>query len=198
MTALGVIYGWDGGKKARDVFATLNQLSVGCLVALYADRVRSSLDARWFGYIRIFSICAITILYFTTDATSRGVWPSAVALATAAYVIAAVPVGRNSFRPFMLIETAGVLSYEIYLFHMMIFWALAPIGRLTLTMPAPHLAAGVLLISAICLCYGVALIIAKVYSAPMNRLVRRRFSLPAGTTLPRDEARPASAAVAAE
>jgi peptidoglycan/LPS O-acetylase OafA/YrhL len=85
-------------------------------------------------------------------------------------------------RPFAVLEWLGRLSYELYLFHLIVLElmrAVFPPKLIVGDEKLLHLAAFVVL------SYALSAAIAHCYGAPLNRIIRRRVpSIPATAKLP--------------
>jgi peptidoglycan/LPS O-acetylase OafA/YrhL len=71
---------------------------------------------RWLG------LAAITALYFTKP-FSQTYLTTYVALAAVVYIVGSKAKPTTSPAILRIVERFGILSYEIYLFHMVLFWA---------------------------------------------------------------------------
>lgn len=180
---LAIAYAWEGGRKIRDVFATFDQLAVGVLVACYADTLRHQLPPGALPVLRRAAMAAMAVLYFATDPVTNPLWPALAAVVTGFYLVGAVPApAHRSAPPLRGLESLGTLSYEIYLFHMLVFWAMAPLGVLAGTTGYAGLLTLLLMILGIGGTCLLGLAIARLYSEPCNQLIRRgRTARPADT-----------------
>ncbi len=171
---LAILYAWDGGRKIRDVFATFDQLAVGALVACYAEALRRRIPAGTLPLLRWSAGAAMALLYVASTPLTSSLWLALAAVVTGVYLVGAVPAPmRDSPAPLRGLESMGTLSYEIYLFHMLVFWAMAPLGALAAATAYPGLSTLGLLFLGIIGNYGLGLAVSRLYSEPCNRLIRR-------------------------
>jgi peptidoglycan/LPS O-acetylase OafA/YrhL len=175
-------------KYIYSFFATFDQLALGGLLAVFAGKLRGAIPdvylppLRWLGLIGISTLCA------TTDATVDPHWVSLIALSAALYIVGSPDTQVSSRFPLRLVEAFGRLSYEIYLAHLVLFWAMAPWG-VKLQVPismlasrfaqigiAPVMSTGaanlMLLFASLAVNLAVCFAIAKLYSEPINRAIR--------------------------
>jgi peptidoglycan/LPS O-acetylase OafA/YrhL len=183
-------------------FGTFDQLATGGLLAIYVPRLREWIGTERLYWFRWASLVGIAALCLLTDVQTNQRYVSVIELMAALYIIGAPPTVTRSFLPLRLTELFGALSYEIYLFHMMIFWAIA-VPCLKLQAPiqawAAHLSSSYALIGINSSIYAVGanfaillasfainlivgLTIAKAYSEPTNRAIR--MMLGGGATVP--------------
>jgi peptidoglycan/LPS O-acetylase OafA/YrhL len=141
-------------------------------VALYYDGIQAFLDRRMRISLTIASSMALVGIYVFTHPNDGSLLCDCVAICTAAIICSSSVTRNKSYAPMRALEGFGRLSYELYLFHLLIFWSLAPVGRMTLTTPAPHAAAVLLLIASIGLTYSISYAISRFFSEPLKRMIR--------------------------
>jgi peptidoglycan/LPS O-acetylase OafA/YrhL len=154
----------------------MDAIARGCLTAIISSRVKFSQ--------RILEACAgaaaallILILGFSLRANAWGLAQSGLdmtvlALGTCLVIIAAAQSRWRSPRVLLPLVKLGQLSYEVYLTHMFVVFALFDFF-LTLGQPlggVPLLFAGVILISGL-----VGAWVARFYSEPLNQWLRKRW-----------------------
>lgn len=171
---VGLLYKATGGSQYA-FFGAFDQLAIGGLAAIYAPSIRTHLSDRSSRALRWLGIAAITALYFTAP-FSRPFWTTCVAVAAAVYIVGS-QVKSPSSRPLLhTVEHFGILSYEIYLFHMVVLWAT------TFLIRAFHSAAlfGIVKFAVLgfrlWMIYFVSSLVAKHYSDPANASVRKFFN----------------------
>jgi peptidoglycan/LPS O-acetylase OafA/YrhL len=152
----------------------MDAIALGCLTAIFRARFPITDPVT-----RVCGILGALLLAFiiggstlarTWGLASSGLDMSLVALGTCLLIIAAAQTPWRSPHLLAPLLTLGRHSYEIYLTHMFVVFALFD-GYLAAGRPAhstPLLFAGVILLAAI---LGAA--VARFYSEPMNRLLRR-------------------------
>lgn len=176
LVAIGFERRFENNTDIHSFFTTVDQLAIGCLVAAYAPRIRTWIKSANLTYLRLASIALIAVLLFETRPMDGAEWCTLMALGAAGFIIASPSTRERSPIVFRPLESFGRLSYEIYLFHMMVFWALTPVGAWSQTTGLPRTSAVVLLVVAIGLCGLLGHVIAKAYSEPLNRRIRHALS----------------------
>ena len=155
---------------------SMDAIALGCLTAIATSRLTLGLRLqRWLGGTG--AVAVLFILCFSTEAEALGLSRSGLDMTILAagtcLVIAVAAQTRWRGPPLALpLITLGRRSYEVYLTHMFVVFALfrlferfAP-SRAALT----GLFVGVLLLAG-----ALGEIVARWYSDPMNRLLRRRL-----------------------
>jgi peptidoglycan/LPS O-acetylase OafA/YrhL len=177
------------GPPGRTVFAHGNEvwqeysylggmdaIALGCLTAIFHSRIDTGAVATRAGGV----LGALLLAFIIGGSTLAHSWGLArsgldmtlIALGTCLIVIAAASTRWRGPRLLAPLLTLGRHSYEIYLTHMFVVFALFDVYVTAGKPPysTPLLFVGVLLLAAI---LGAA--VARVYSEPMNRLLRRRW-----------------------
>jgi peptidoglycan/LPS O-acetylase OafA/YrhL len=199
------------GPFARTVLAQGNELwqeysylggmdaiALGCLTAITLSRVRFSRTALWtFGALG--AAMLIFMLGFSMTAAAAGVGRSGLDMTLLALgtclVIAAAAQSRWR-RPLIGVplQRLGQRSYEIYLTHMFVVFALF---RLFVAAGKPLGAVPLLFIAVILIAGALGEWVARVFSEPMNRRLRQRFAggrSELGSVIDADDAASAAAA----
>jgi peptidoglycan/LPS O-acetylase OafA/YrhL len=157
-------------------FACFDAIAIGCCTALLARRVtlRGPLRA----WLRGLTAVAMTGLYLAwpiSDAHVLGV--TAMALGTAVLLLTGpapdTETARRSSRAAAPFEWFGRLSYELYLFHLIV------LGLLKTHFPRAAVTGDdrlALLALYLLLSAALGWLIARVYSEPLNRGIRRRLT----------------------
>ncbi|MGU7772089.1 acyltransferase family protein [Burkholderia sp. MR1-5-21] len=163
----------DEGDFLYAYFACFDAIAIGCCTALLAKRIA------WRGRTRtvlpLLAAAAMTFVYLYRpigDSNVLGV--TAMALGTAALLLAAhdrpaEPLFRRTHVS-ALFEWFGRLSYELYLFHLIV------LGLSRTIFPRPDVAGDeklALLAGYLLLCAGLSAAIARRYSEPLNRNLRQ-------------------------
>jgi peptidoglycan/LPS O-acetylase OafA/YrhL len=159
-------------------YAACGQLAIGALASIVAPKFRPSLRPASRSCLRWAAGAMMATIFFETSCWDSPAWCILMAIGAAILIVAAPENAKRSSIAFRGLESLGRASYEIYLFHFMILWALSPLDRFVPQFPIPNLAALFLLLFAILVCYGVGLLIEKNYSQPINRFIRRSFLAP--------------------
>ncbi|MGU7781027.1 acyltransferase family protein [Burkholderia sp. PU8-34] len=163
----------DEGGFLYAYFACFDAIAIGCCTALLAKRIAWRDRTRTM--LPLLAVAAMTFVYlYRPIADSNVLGVTAMALGTAVLLLAAhdrpdEPPFRRA-RVSAVFEWFGRLSYELYLFHLIV------LGLLRTIFPRPEVAgdeklallAGYLLLSA-----GLSAAIARRYAEPLNRSVRQ-------------------------
>lgn len=171
--------GWSGIYSYTGCF---DQLAFGCLAGLVAQRFADALWLRRSALALLIVGAAITLgLYFARDARVEHYWvpaPTGIGIGAALFMLGSSR-GEFSFAraPQWLrgqtMRLLGVLSYELYLFHMPFFLALKPVSawiRAHTAGALPRDAAFVIVLPALMV---VGSLVAVQFGQPTQRAVRR-------------------------
>jgi peptidoglycan/LPS O-acetylase OafA/YrhL len=154
----------------------MDAIALGCLTALALARIQLPKAAlRLTGGIGVALL--VLCLGFTHQTAARGLESvgldmTVVALATCMVIAAAAQTQWRSSRilkPFIML---GRCSYEIYLTHMFVVFAAF---RLFVAAGKPMSAVPVLFLAVILIAGMLGALVAKIYSEPANRWLRRRW-----------------------
>ncbi|WP_348266687.1 acyltransferase [Edaphobacter paludis] len=154
----------------------MDAIAVGCLTALLVSRMRFSRLQLWMlgslgAILLIFSLC-FSIRAYIWGLGHNGLNMTILAVGTSMLVAVAAQTQWKSPRIFRPLVKLGQRSYEVYLTHMFVIFALfglfVSIGKPMRGVPALFLA--VIVIAGL---LGEA--VARFFSDPMNRYLRRRF-----------------------
>lgn len=166
----------DEGGFLFAYFAAFDGIAIGCLTALLAARViRPNVVPGW---AQGLVAAGMTALYLSAGIGVTNIWGVTVmAVGTAVLLLAADkhPNGSVTSRilPLRVVEWFGRLSYELYLFHLIVLGLMRSIwSSQTVTGNMSLL----LLVAFLIVSAGMAAAIGRVYAEPLNRLMRRRFS----------------------
>jgi peptidoglycan/LPS O-acetylase OafA/YrhL len=162
--------------KEYSYLGGMDAIALGCLTALLASRTRFSRPglralAALGGALLIFSLC------FSVRASSWGLGRdgldmSILAAGACMIVIAASQTRWTSPRFVSPMLNLGQRSYEVYLTHMFVVFALF---QLFVEAGKPMKAVPALFITAIVLSGLFGALVARFYSEPINRALRKRF-----------------------
>lgn len=156
-------------------FACFDGISIGCCAALLADRLRWSSRVAWIA--RMFAELTIIFVYLRWPISQSNIFGvTIIALATAVLLLASHLEIPNPFHGIVRflspIRVCGKLSYEIYLFHLVIL-------GLFRTFSPPQSSPGdqriILLAGYQFLSIGVSMLIAHFYAEPINHYIRRHM-----------------------
>jgi peptidoglycan/LPS O-acetylase OafA/YrhL len=154
----------------------MDAIALGCLTAIVLSRTRLSRPVLWvLGVLGTASM--IFILGFSILADTWGLGRSGLDMTILAVgsclVIAAVAQSRWTSPRFLLpLVTLGQRSYEVYLTHMFVVFALFGLFEAA---GNPLLAVPILFIAVIVISSLLGELVARFYSEPMNRLLRRQW-----------------------
>jgi peptidoglycan/LPS O-acetylase OafA/YrhL len=168
-------YRWHWLVRANvySYLGNFDLMAMGILVAMHGRALSDGRFFRWLGLI------GLMVVFFSTVSVVDSVWaPSAIGFFTGLYLLGAMAkTGRTALlRP---LRFAGVLSYEMYLFHLPIlgvvvrpfyYWALSitPNHPIMLTYACMVVYWGSLSL--------VAFVIANYFANPANRIIRHSFA----------------------
>jgi peptidoglycan/LPS O-acetylase OafA/YrhL len=178
------------GPFARTVFArgndiwseqsylgSMDAIALGCLTALLVRRVRFSRVAlRAFtvaGAALIVSILVGLRLFYVPLVTKPGLDMTIIALGTCMIIIAAAQNHWKGPRLLAPLLRLGQRSYEVYLTHMFVVFALFAIF---VKFGSPLWCVPLLFVATIVVAAGTGDIVARFFSEPLNRMLRERWS----------------------
>lgn len=177
--AIGPVYRFthagDEGGFLYAYFACFDGIAIGCCTALLAERGRwrrlAATPVQWI------VAAAMTVLYLAwpiADSHVAGV--TAMALGTAALLIGAHAESRQANgRALAPLRWSGRLSYELYLFHLIVLGALRTFWPPSATHGDGKL---LLLIAYLLLSAALSAAIARGIATPLDRFIRRVASRP--------------------
>ncbi len=169
---------WRGLHQADEAqflysyLASFDGIAVGCCTALLARR--ASVSGVWAGVAQPLVIAAMMVLYLVRSIAVTNVYGvTLMALGTACLLFQACHrPGAALFerrRAFAAVEWFGRLSYELYLFHLVV------LGLLRSAFPADAVFGDrklALLLAYLALSAGIAAIVGRAYSEPLNQGIR--------------------------
>jgi peptidoglycan/LPS O-acetylase OafA/YrhL len=160
----------------------MDAIAFGCLTSIALDRIR--LDH---SRIRVIAGIGVALLVFSLCFTRQveawglgrsGVDMTIIAVGTCMVIAAAAESGWRSPGLLSPLKTLGERSYEVYLTHMFVVFALF---GLFAAADKPLAAVPMLFIGVIVVAGLLGHLVARFYSEPMNRLLRRRWGEGANT-----------------
>ncbi|MPV59516.1 acyltransferase [Burkholderia sp. HI2761] len=180
VAAIGPVYRYthpgDEGGFLYAYFACFDGIAIGCCTALLADRARwQKLAAAPVQWLVAALMTALYLAWPIAESHVFGV--SAMALGTAVLLIGAhserIPVHGRGLAP---LRWSGRLSYELYLFHLIVLGALRTFRPPAATHGDGKLA---LLVAYLVLSAGLSAVVARGYATPLDRFIKRVASRPA-------------------
>ncbi|MDN7700353.1 acyltransferase [Burkholderia semiarida] len=179
IAAIGPVYRYthqgDEGGFLYAYFACFDGIAIGCCTALLAARARwqklAAAPVQWL------AAALMTALYLAWPIAESHVFGvSAMALGTAILLIGAhaEPTSAHG-RTLAPLRWSGRLSYELYLFHLIVLGALRTFWPPSATHGDGKLA---LLVAYLALSAGVSAVIAHGYATPLDRFIKRVASRP--------------------
>jgi peptidoglycan/LPS O-acetylase OafA/YrhL len=157
-------------------FGGMDAIAIGCLTAIALDRIRLSPSL-----IRIIAGIGVALLILSFCLTRRieawglertGLDMTIIAVGTCMVIAAAAQSGWRGPRLLNPLKMLGERSYEVYLTHMFVVFALFGLfvaaGRPLAVVPLLFI--GVIIVAGL-----LGYLVARFYSEPMNRLLRRRW-----------------------
>ncbi|MET3212889.1 UNVERIFIED_ORG: peptidoglycan/LPS O-acetylase OafA/YrhL [Burkholderia territorii] len=165
----------DEGGFLYAYFACFDGIAIGCCTALLAERTRWQVLAA--APVQWLVATAMTVFYLAWPiAESHVLGVSAMALGTAVLLIGAhaehAPAHGRLLAP---LRWSGRLSYELYLFHLIVLGALRTFWPPSATHGDDKLA---LLVAYLALSAALIAVIARGYAAPLDRFIKRVASRP--------------------
>ncbi|MBR8401613.1 acyltransferase [Burkholderia cenocepacia] len=179
IAAIGPVYRYthpgDEGGFLYAYFACFDGIAIGCCTALLAERARWQMLAA--APVQWLVAALMTALYLAWPIAQSHVFGvSAMALGTAVLLIGAhaehAPAHGRLLAP---LRWSGRLSYELYLFHLIVLGALRTLWPPSVTQGDGKLA---LLVAYLALSAGVSAVIARGYATPLDRFIKRIASRP--------------------
>jgi peptidoglycan/LPS O-acetylase OafA/YrhL len=155
----------------------MDAIALGCLTAIALSRLQIARRVIW-GLAGLGTVLILFSLGFSETAEARGLARcgldmTILAIGACMVMAAAAQTRWKSPRAISPLITLGRRSYEVYLTHMFVVFALFGLFKpASLSQGAlPVLFISVILISGL-----LGELVARIYSEPMNRLIRRRFA----------------------
>jgi peptidoglycan/LPS O-acetylase OafA/YrhL len=162
----------DEAQFLYSYFASFDGIAIGCCTALLAPRI--ALHGTWAAFAGALVALAMAVLYFAGPISATGVYGVTVmALGTGFLLLIAHhrPAGipRDRTRAVATFAWFGRLSYELYLFHLIV------LGLIRSAFPYESVAGNeklALLVMYLICSAGLAAVIGRGYSEPLNRAIR--------------------------
>ncbi|NTX18540.1 acyltransferase family protein [Burkholderia cepacia] len=179
VAAIGPVYRFthagDEGGFLYAYFASFDGIAIGCCTALLAER--KSWQRLAAPLVQGLVAAAMAALYLAWPiAESRVAGVTAMALGTAVLLIGAHVNGtRAQGRLLAPLRRAGTLSYELYLFHLIVLGGLRTLWPPSATHGDTRL---LLLIAYLALSAVLSAAIARGYATPLDRFIKRVASRP--------------------
>jgi peptidoglycan/LPS O-acetylase OafA/YrhL len=163
--------------REKSYLGSMDAIALGCLTALIASRTRFSLPV-----LRMLAASGIVILALVLGVSNRvystvigrsGLDMTILAVGTCMIIVAAAQTQWKSPRILSPVLSLGRRSYEVYLLHMFVVFALFD---LFVSVGKPMAAVPALFLTVILVSGAFGGVAARSYSDPMNRLLRKRSS----------------------
>ena len=162
--------------KEYSYLGGMDAIALGCLTALLVSRIRFSRSMVWalngFGAALLVFILGFSVRLSGWGFGRNGLDMTALAIGACMISAAAAQSEWRSPRLVSPLLGFGRRSYEVYLTHMFVVFAFF---QLFLTAGKPMRAVPALFVAAILVSGALGELIARFYSEPMNRLLRRRW-----------------------
>ena len=161
----------------KSYLGSMDAIALGCLTALIVSRTRFSRPA-----LRTLAASGIAILTLVLGVSNRvystvigrsGLDMTILAVGTCMVIVAAAQTQWKSPRILGPVLNLGRHSYEVYLLHMFVVFALF---NLFVSLGKPMFAVPVLFLTVTLISGAFGAVAARFYSDPMNRLLRKRSS----------------------
>lgn len=165
--------------KEYSYLGGMDAIALGCLTALVVSRVRFSRTALWafggFGSAILIFILGFSIRAYRTGLGPSGLDMTMLAVGTCMFITASAQAQWRSPRLLSPLLKVGQYSYEIYLTHMFVVFALFD---LFINVGKPMRAVPLLFIAVVVVSGILGALVANFYSEPANRLLRSRSAHP--------------------
>lgn len=166
----------NGVWKEYSYLGGMDAIALGCLTALMVSRARFSRLQLWMlgssgAILLIFSLC-FSIRAYIWGLGRNGLNMTILALGTCMLVAVAAQTQWRSPRVLSPLLKLGQRSYEVYLTHIFVVFALF---GLFVKEGKPLRGVPTLFIAVIVIAGLLGEVVARFFSDPMNRLLRRRF-----------------------
>jgi peptidoglycan/LPS O-acetylase OafA/YrhL len=162
--------GWDANLFAY--VGCFDLMDIGAIAAIAACRWPDGIPRNYVPFLKAAgAVLALFAYLFLKVREHPALGPSLVGIGAAAMLYAASCPGETGPRRSTLLGRTGSLSYEIYLFHAIIQLLLMQV------LPRPSgVGAYVVCAAVMAVTYLVSAGVARVFSRPLNRWIRFRFS----------------------
>ncbi|MGV4876677.1 acyltransferase family protein [Acetobacter indonesiensis] len=168
-------------------FASFDGIAIGCMAAVLTSRL--SVNSTVLRYLQPVTIIGMVSLYLYRSIGGTNIWGiTAMALGAAILLVGSVHHANgpiiSRLRLLRGVEWTGRLSYELYLFHLII------LGLLRTVLPASTIAAtGAerlgLLVVFLAGSFLIASLIGRYFAEPLNSKLRKALAKPCPRTLPK-------------
>jgi peptidoglycan/LPS O-acetylase OafA/YrhL len=161
----------------KSYLGSMDAIALGCLTALIASRTRFSRPV-----LRILAagglaiptvILGVSNRVYSTVVGRSGLEMTILAVGTCMVIVAAAQTQWKSPRILNPVLSLGRNSYEVYLLHMFVVFALF---NLFVSVGKPMAAVPVLFVAVTLFSGALGVVAARFHSNPMNRLLRKRSS----------------------
>ena len=171
---------WAHGNEIWHEYSylgSMDAIALGCLTAILVSRRRLSRRAVQIAAVigtALVVVClGFSFTSFNGELERRGLDMSVLAIGTCLVIVAAEQTQWDSPRPLHPILNLGRRSYEIYLTHMFVVFVAFDVF---LKAGKPRRGVPVFFVAVVVAGAALAELVARYYSEPMNRAIRRRFS----------------------
>jgi peptidoglycan/LPS O-acetylase OafA/YrhL len=152
--------------------ACFDGIAIGCCTAVLARRF--TIGLRWSRVLGLVSIATMAVVYLARSIAETNVWGvSVMALGTAGLILSTLPRAAEAPRRRGIavwpLLACGRLSYELYLFHLLI------LGGLRSVFPPDDISGNTKLLLMVLYClssFGLAAVVSRCFAEPANRFIR--------------------------
>jgi len=166
----------NGVWKEYSYLGSMDAIAFGCLTALLVSRIRFSRGMLWalaiFGAVSMVFILGFSIRVSEWGLERNGLSMTILAIGTCMTIIAAAQMNWTAPRAMRPLIALGERSYEIYLTHMFVVFALFGIF---LQAGRPMRGVPLLFIATVLASALVGSLTARLFAEPMNRALRKLF-----------------------
>jgi peptidoglycan/LPS O-acetylase OafA/YrhL len=162
--------------KEYSYLAGMDAIALGCLTAIFVSHVRLSrpvlVAIGSMGTALMTFILGFSVRAFSWGLGRNGLDMTIIALGTCMVIVAAAQTQWRTPRLFAPLLLLGQRSYEVYLTHMFVVFGFF---HLFLAAGKPMMAVPVLFITVVLVAGILGELVARFYSEPMNRWLRKRW-----------------------
>ncbi|HEU5415048.1 MAG TPA: acyltransferase family protein, partial [Candidatus Angelobacter sp.] len=166
----------NGTWEEYSYLGGMDAIALGCLTALFVARFRCSRRVLWtigiVGAGLVTFILGFSLFAYQWGLGRYGLEMTLLAIGTCMSIVVFAQTNWRTPRALWPLLRTGQYSYEIYLTHMFVVFALF---TLFLNMGKQMGFVPLLFIAVVLVSFVLGAIVAELYSEPMNRLLRTRF-----------------------
>ena len=159
----------DEGGFLFAYFAAFDGIAIGCLTALLAARISAPTLVP--GWLRGAAASSMIGIYLSAPIGITNVWGVSAMAAGSAILLIGADRQPADCRSMTVVGWFGRLSYELYLFHLIVLGLFRTVAPASIVTGPDRL---LLLVAFLVLSSAIAFGISRLYAEPINRALRRR------------------------